>query len=139
MPVLPLHVYETLEPERVRNRTTIHNLPTSLSQDSDVEGWSVAVMSQWLPIASAEMRSAAVIQPGEARRRAEAFPAGAGRAARPHTPASTRPAAEAAHPFFLALGLPRDQSSESRRAPRDSGRASGWHLRGRGTPPSGAV
>ena len=25
--------------------------------------WSVAVMSQWVPVASAEMRSAAVIEP----------------------------------------------------------------------------
>jgi hypothetical membrane protein len=30
--------------------------------------WSVAVMSQWVPVASAEMRSAAVIQPYDARR-----------------------------------------------------------------------
>jgi hypothetical protein len=30
--------------------------------------WSVAVMSQWVPLAGAEMRSAAVIQPYEGRR-----------------------------------------------------------------------
>ena len=30
--------------------------------------WSVAVMSQWVPVASPEMRSAAVIQPYEAGR-----------------------------------------------------------------------
>jgi hypothetical protein len=30
--------------------------------------WSVAVMSKWVPVASAEMESAAVIQPYEARR-----------------------------------------------------------------------
>jgi hypothetical protein len=28
--------------------------------------WSVAVMSQWVPVASLELRSAAVIQPYEA-------------------------------------------------------------------------
>jgi hypothetical protein len=31
--------------------------------------WSVAVMSKWVPVASAEMRSAAVIQPLERTRR----------------------------------------------------------------------
>jgi hypothetical membrane protein len=31
--------------------------------------WSVAVMSQWVPVASPEMRSAAVIQPYETTRR----------------------------------------------------------------------
>jgi hypothetical protein len=31
--------------------------------------WSIAVMSQWVPMASAEMRSAALIQPFEAGRR----------------------------------------------------------------------
>ena len=30
--------------------------------------WSIAVMSKWVPVASAEMRSAAVIQPYEAGR-----------------------------------------------------------------------
>ena len=30
--------------------------------------WSVAVMSQWVPLASAEMKSAALIQPHEANR-----------------------------------------------------------------------
>jgi hypothetical membrane protein len=30
--------------------------------------WSVAVMSQWVPVASPEMTSAAVIQPNEATR-----------------------------------------------------------------------
>jgi hypothetical protein len=32
--------------------------------------WSVGVMSQWIPVASAEMRSAAVTQPYEAGRHA---------------------------------------------------------------------
>jgi hypothetical membrane protein len=31
--------------------------------------WSVAVMSQWVPVASPEMKSAALIQPREANRR----------------------------------------------------------------------
>jgi hypothetical protein len=30
--------------------------------------WSVAVMSQWVPVASPEMKSAALIQPHEANR-----------------------------------------------------------------------
>ena len=30
--------------------------------------WSVAVMSQWVPLASAEMKSPALIQPHEANR-----------------------------------------------------------------------